>query len=206
MISVKVLDISHHNSVADGGFAQMYDFGIRGVILKSTQGSNYIDPTYYDRRMAAAEAGMLVGAYHFADDTDPIDQVNHFIAAAGADPSILMALDFEPNGPRTMTLEGARAFLKECETQLGRKAVLYSGNLIKEKLPHADDFFGAHRLWLAQYGTTPRVPPSWSKPWLWQFSGDGINSQGIKIPGISGQIDMNSYDGTDDDLVTEWAS
>jgi hypothetical protein len=39
------------------------------------------------------------------------------------------------------------------------------------------------------------VPHAWAYegPWLWQFSGDGVNDHGIKVPGIHGQIDMNSF-------------
>jgi len=45
--------------------------------------------------------------------------------------------------------------------KLGRKPVLYSGHLIKEKLGNKTDaFFGSHRLWLAQYGPDPVVQKS----------------------------------------------
>jgi GH25 family lysozyme M1 (1,4-beta-N-acetylmuramidase) len=201
-INLKVLDISHHNDVTD--FKAIYNFGIRGVIHKATQGTKIIDPMYTERKQAALDAGLLWGGYLFADNSDPIAQLDHFLQYANLGPHDLGALDYEPWKYGTMSLDQARAFLQEYERVRGSKAVLYSGNLIKETLTHKDDFFGAHRLWLAEYGPIPRLPIAWDKVWLWQFSGDGINSQGIKVPGISGELDLNSYDGSDDQLKAEW--
>lgn len=211
-INLKVIDISHHNTVggsgpALAGFQLAHAFGIRGVIHKASQGTGYVDPMYAKRRQAAIDAGLLWGAYHFADASDPVAQVEHFLDAAAAEPDTLVALDYEPNAKSEMTLDGARTFLREVEQQLGRKAVLYSGNLIKETLGNQpDEFLGGHRLWLAHYSNNPKWPPVWGSVWLHQFSGDGVNSNGITVPGLSSKIDMNSYAASDSDLATEWAS
>lgn len=204
-INPMVLDVSHHNAIARGGFERMRDFGIRGIIHKASQGLSYADPTYAQRRHDATAAGLLWGAYHFADSSDPKTQALRFLSAANPDGETLLALDYEPCGDKTMTLEGARAFLQAIEAATGRKAVLYSGNLIKETLRGADPYFGSHRLWLAQYSDHPVTPPSWASPWLWQFSGDGVNAHGISIPGIAGQVDINSFAGSADLLTTQWA-
>jgi len=205
-INLKVLDISHHNSVDPDGFAKMHDFGVRGIIHKATQGNSYIDPSYARQRQMATDAGLLWGAYHFATGDDVDAQVDHFISVAAPDENTLMALDHEPNGGNQLDLDGAQAFLESARDKLNRKLVLYSGNLIKEQLTGANDFFAGHRLWLAQYGPAPHLPAAWSSIWLWQFSDGTINKQGLQVPGISGQVDMNSYGGGDDSLAAEWAS
>ena len=96
------------------------------------------------------------------------------------------------------------------KSRLGRKAVLYSGALIKEQLgDRVDPFFGSHRLWLAEYGPEPRVPRSWSQQWLWQYSGDGIGPEPrtvAGIPGAGGALDCNSYQQSAADLAAQWAS
>jgi GH25 family lysozyme M1 (1,4-beta-N-acetylmuramidase) len=153
---------------------------------------------------------LLWGAYHFADAQSAQAQVDHFMTCATPDDNTLMALDFEPNGGNTMSLNSARQFLEALDVALGRKAVLYSGNLIKETLANQqDEFFGGHRLWLAQYGPVARVPVAWKNYWLWQFSGDGVNNPGITIPGVNPaqakRLDMNAYDGDDDQLAAEWS-
>lgn len=214
MATLKVLDLSHHNSGPNGGdidFVKIAAFGVKGIIHKSSQGLANYDRTYNHRRAAATAAGLLWGAYHFADSSDPLMQLDQFMRAAQPDDGTLMALDYEPNGSSTMTLTSARAFLQALEDKLGRKGVLYSGNLIKEQLGvQPDEVLGAHRLWLAHYNDHPKWPPAWAAPWLHQFSGDGGNNHGIVIPGVdpaqASQLDMNSYVRTDDELAQEWAA
>jgi GH25 family lysozyme M1 (1,4-beta-N-acetylmuramidase) len=207
-INLMVVDLYHGDVVTS--FADAATSGIRGIIHKATQGTRVADSAYGARRGNAADVGLLWGAYHFATDEDVGAQVGHFLGVARPDPATLLALDFEPHSNHTMRLSQARRFLVMVEQKLGRKAVLYSGNLIKEQLDgKVDAFFGSHRLWLAQYGPIPKVQRSWKKPWLWQYSADGIGPGPHKVPGIpgaNGQLDLNSYNGTPEQLATEWAS
>lgn len=207
MPNLKVIDISHHNEVIS--FDKIRAFGIIGIVHKATQGLAMVDDKYAKRRQAALDAGLLWGAYHFATADDVDLQVKHFLDVAGADANTLMALDHEPNKGNELDLADAQAFLESARDQLGRKLVLYSGNLIKEQLGDADnEFFGSHKLWLAQYGAVPHPQISWDKAWLWQFSGDGINNNGITVPGITAgnKVDMDSFDGSDEELSVEWVS
>ncbi|WP_213775132.1 glycoside hydrolase family 25 protein [Bradyrhizobium sp. dw_78] len=205
-INLKVIDVSHYNPITS--FQNIYDAGIRGIIHKATQGQSYADPSYATARAGSLAAGHLWGAYHFGDDSDPVTQAQHFVSIADPDAETLMALDFEPNGNSTMTLDGARAFMQETEKLIGRDCVLYSGNLIKETLGNdVDPYFSARRLWLAEYGPKAIVPAAWAKPgaWLWQFSDGVVNRNGLSVPGVSGKVDMNSYAGSDDELAMAWA-
>lgn len=211
-----VIDLSHHQCGQSGNpndpidFAAMAAFGVRGVILKASQGTGMVDHTYATRREAAKAAGLLVGAYHFATGDDADAQVKHFLDAAQPDASTLMALDHEPNKGDNLDLRGAQSFLESLTDQLGRKPIIYSGNLIKEQTTADDslnDFFGQYRLWLCQYGPHAVMPDPWTNYWLWQFSGDGVSSHDIKVPGIfhGGSLDMNVFAGTDDELAAQWA-
>jgi len=207
-INLMVVDLYHGDVVTS--FADAAKSGIRGIIHKATQGTRIADSAYEARRRNATDAGLLWGAYHFATDADVDAQVAHFLGVARPDSATLVALDFEPYSNHTMRLAQTRQFLVMVKQKLGRRAVLYSGNLIKELLgSKVDNFFGAHRLWLAQYGPVPKVQRSWKKPWLWQYSGDGIGPGPHTVPGIpgaNGQLDLNSYNGMPEQLATEWAS
>ena len=195
----KVIDIYHGNSIHD--FAAIKAAGIIGVIHKCTQGAGYADPMYATRRKSATDAGLLWGAYTFNSGEDTAAQVKEFFSHAEPDANTLMCLDFEDNPHSQMSIDQARAFLVQADAQLGRKLVLYSGNRVKDLLGNKiDSFFGDHRLWLAQYGPVAHVQPSWSKQWLWQYSETG------RLPGTDGAIDLNAYNGTDDQLNQEWAS
>ena len=194
-----IIDIYHGNVVND--FAALKATGIQGIIHKCTQGANYADPLYATRRVQATDAGLLWGAYSFNTGEDVEAQVKEFISHADPDDQTLVALDFEDNPHSQMSLVQAKQWLDLVEEELGRKAVLYSGNRVKDLLGGTvDPSFGSHRLWLAQYGPVAHVQPSWQKPWLWQWSENG------KLPGTDGAIDLNFYDGTAADLTTEWAS
>lgn len=195
-----VVDLSHHNDVGD--WSKVYASGIRGIIHKATQGSSYVDPNYAERKAAAKAAGLLWGAYCFGDSSDVSKQVEHFLSVAGTEPDTLLALDYEPNGANTMSLAQAKQFLQMVYDKTGQRPILYSGNLLKEQLKKPDPFFSAHRLWLAQYGPRAKLPPGFSNYWLWQFSGDGVNGEGI-IPGINSKgVDCNVFGGAD--LASEW--
>lgn len=200
-----VVDIYNGDAVTDFGAA--YAAGLRGVIHKATTGQTGWDKTYAARRTAAEKAGLLWGAYHWGTDA-PIDkQVDNFLARAKPDANTLVALDYEIDYTgHQMSLEGARQFLQLIEQKLGRKAVLYSGHLIKEKLGSVvDPFFGSHRLWLAQYGPTAVVQNSWKTWWLWQYAEKKSTVPGI--PGNTiGNLDFDHFAGSEQDLRAQWAS
>lgn len=199
----KVIDISHGNTVRD--FQALKAAGIVGVIHKATQGTYFKDPLYDQRREQAEAAGLLWGAYCFNTGEDPATQVGVFLAHAAPEANTLVALDFEDNYKSQMSLEQAQNWLERCADALGRKPVLYSGNRAKDLLGDTEnEFFGAHRLWLPQYGPHAVVQASWKnaarQPWLWQYSEHG------QLPGTDGLIDLNAFAGSDDELTTEWAS
>src|SRR5262245_19938800 len=94
-INRKVLAISHHNAVT--AWSSVRGAGIVGIIHKATQGTGYVDPTYLERARGALNAGLVWGAYHFGDGSDPQKQVDNFLRTVGADSETLYALDWEEN-------------------------------------------------------------------------------------------------------------
>jgi GH25 family lysozyme M1 (1,4-beta-N-acetylmuramidase) len=201
-----VIDIYHGDPVQD--FAKVKAFGVVGVIHKATQGGAVVDQAYAGRRKLALAAGLKWGAYHFFDFTaSPAAQAEHFLSVADADSDTLVALDWENVGSREPSAALARAFLEAIEVKLGRKAVIYSGNVAKEQITSRDAYFGAHRLWLCQYATQFCVQASWAAPWLWQNNGDSFGPGPHNIPGIAGLCDNNTIvpPMTVARLIAEWA-
>jgi lysozyme len=209
VVNLNVVDIYHGDRASS--FKKAADFGIWGVTHKATTGATGRDDKYPNRRKPSGDAGLLWGAYHWGTKADVAKQVKNFLDYAEPDRSTLVALDFERSGDNTMTLDQAREFLSRIEEELNRKAVIYSGELIKERLGHRQDaFFGRHRLWLAHYNPHPVVQRSWGKYWLWQYTDNTKGIEPNQVPGIpgdsKGNLDCNSYDGTRAHLVAEWAS
>jgi GH25 family lysozyme M1 (1,4-beta-N-acetylmuramidase) len=204
-----VVDIYDGDRVAS--FAVARNAGVLGIIHKATTGATGTDDAYAGRRQQALEAGLLWGAYHWGTAAPVAQQVDNFLNLARPDAQTLVALDFESDVGDQMTLQGARDFLTQIESRLGRRAVLYSGATIRAALGETrDPFFGGHRLWLPQYALAPVVPPSWDTYWLWQYT-DGTAGPGPRqAPGIPGnargQLDCNRFDGSADQLAAQWAS
>jgi GH25 family lysozyme M1 (1,4-beta-N-acetylmuramidase) len=205
----RVVDISHGDGVTS--FLAARNSGVLGVIHKATTGATGKDDAYSTRRTQATAAGLLWGAYHWGTAAPVADQVTNFLGWATPDDNTLVALDYEATLGNQMTLDMARAFLQAISDQLHRKAVLYSGGLIKGELGQTkDDFLGGHRLWLAQYGPAPVVQASWTTYWLWQYT-DGESGPNPKfVPGIpgdsKGRVDCDYFAGSAQDLAAQWAS
>lgn len=191
-----VPDLSHHNTVPQD-FELAKKFGIRGIIHKATESTHFKDSKYKARRSLAKDAGLLFGAYHFFRPASVADQVDFFLDVCEPDGEMLLALDHEDEN---CDVKSVKRFLALLEEKSGRKPVLYSGHVIKEQLTNVvDRTLGSYRLWHAQYGKSFSVNSSWKKPWLWQFTEKG------DVPGIGGNVDVNSYADTPEQLAREWA-
>jgi Glycosyl hydrolases family 25 len=57
------IDISDNNAEPD--YEALLLAGVEGIMLKATEGTTYVDPTFGARYDAAKKAGLTVGAYHF---------------------------------------------------------------------------------------------------------------------------------------------
>ncbi len=205
----RVVDLYQGDRVTS--FKQAAESGIWGIIHKATTGKTGQDSLYAARRDQAEKAGLLWGAYHWGTNAPVADQVENFLHEAQPDANTLVALDYEKDKGHQMSLAQAREFLERLSDKLGRKPVLYSGNLIKEQLDDKiDTFFGSHRLWLAEYGRRAKVQGSWNTYWLWQYAGsreDPKINQVAGLPGdAKGNLDCNRFDRDRAALRSEWAS
>jgi lysozyme len=206
-VNPRVVDLSHWDPAHD--YEAVKADGIVGVIYKATESQGYTDDTYVDQQKAAKKAGLKWGAYHFADGSNVDGQVENFLNFACPDPDELFALDWEdnPSGSGRMSLDNVKQWIAKVEDALERpgECVLYGGNTIKEALSKPDAFLNARRLWLCQYGSTPSLPPGWKTYWLWQFTDGQVGPSPHSVDGI-GPCDINSYQGSTDELANEWAS
>lgn len=200
-----VVDLSHWDPAKD--YNAVKASGIVGVIYKATDDTTYHDPTYLEQKAAAKSIGLKWGSYHFAHPGSVQGQVENYLRFAKPEPDEIFCLDWENANDGVMTSLEAKQWIEGVENALGRptECVIYSGNVAKERLgPAPSLFFGARRLWLAQYSTTPKTQASWETYWLWQFTDGQVGPQPHSIPGI-GPCDINSYNGTAEQLIAEWA-
>jgi lysozyme len=105
----------------------------------------------------------VLGAYHFGIGADGVAQADYFLSVVNPGPNDLLVLDLEndPQGP-SMSLVEAHAFVTHVNQVTGRWPGLYSGHYIKELLQgNKDPILANCWFWLAQYGPTAVVPPTW---------------------------------------------
>src|SRR5437588_11599518 len=87
--SNSVVNLSHYDLMRPD-FVGMKREGIAGIIHEATYPRFERDSRYRERQDAAVQAGLLWGAYHYGDATDPIKQADHFLGVvAAARPPIL---------------------------------------------------------------------------------------------------------------------
>jgi len=181
--------------------------------IKASEGVLYTDPYYERNYRKAKDAGMVVGAYHFArvsksptlvqDAEKEADWFAHVLREyGGAEPGALPpALDIEwDKRARGVPVEGvkvwAHAFLGRLEQETGRRPVVYTGHSFwRYKLGKSLEF-RQYPLWLARYnaGSTPSKEPEGWPATFWQYTGKG------RCPGIKGNVDLNWFFGTPEDM------
>src|SRR5689334_24291131 len=78
-----VVNLSHYDMMRPD-FVAMKREGIIGVIHEATYPSFVRDAKYLDRQLAATRVGLLWGAYHYANASDPVRQADHFLSTVAS--------------------------------------------------------------------------------------------------------------------------
>lgn len=207
-------------------------YGISFVLVKASDGRNadkgraaYL---FRNDRTAARRAGLVVGPYHYAVPgqlgpgrmksaanrrNDALLQARLAVRNARGNPvgDLPLTLDFEerPCGwTWSQVAVWARDFVQEVERLTGRRPMIYANRYFIDKLAAAAApgiTWSDYPLWVAMWGPkigpVPRTVPLWGDDWrVWQFTSDG------KLKGAgSSRVDLNVYNGTQDELV-RWAN
>lgn len=169
--------------------------GQQFAFVKASEGTDWKNVFYDEDARTAAEAGMRVGAYHYARPaSDPIAQARFFAGVVNAGPATQLppALDLEVDeglGPVALTA-WTKIFLTEVERLTGKRPMLYTYRYFWYEHMNNTNAFTDYPLWLAAYQNQPPRPVGgWDKLSFWQRSESG------RVPGIATPVDMNLYNG-----------
>lgn len=182
---LKIIDVSGHQpypftGAAATGFAQA-----DGVIVKTTEGTGYVNP-YADRQyQAAKQAGKVRGFYHYARGTDPVAEANYFVAQSrGYFNDGIPFLDWEQGGNASWgNTTWCRRFVDRVHALTGVWCGVY---IQASSVAQAASCAPLSCLWIAGYprnglkfDTAPTACPystgAWDTWTLWQFSGDDLD-------------------------------
>ena len=186
-----VVNLSHYDMLRPD-FRRMKSEGVTAIIHEASYPSFKRDSLYYSRQEAATSVGLLWGAYHFGNASDPVRQADYFLQvvadswshAAGSRPdAVLLVLDFERNGHYpggSMRVDQAARFVERIRERTGRYPGIYgSENWLKAALNNPRVSRANQRtlsncwLWIANYHYAPRYTFPWNHWHLWQYTGDG---------------------------------
>jgi GH25 family lysozyme M1 (1,4-beta-N-acetylmuramidase) len=188
------VDTSHYQSGSIDLRAARHA-GVRWWYLKATEGDGYVDPTYRERLAAARDAGIPVGAYHFArpEEGDAVEEARHFLGhtdiRAG---DMLPMLDLESAEGLSMAelTKWTGTWVRVVSRGLAADGVV--GKPIIYTHFNLGNGFGC-LLWVARYSDdyrAPVIPRPWRRAAIWQHS-DGRFGPITHVPGF-GAVDVNA--------------
>jgi len=220
------IDVSRWQPIID--WKKVVDSGVSFVFIKLSQ-ADMVDPLFLSHWQRAREVGLLRGAYHYFSPASRWGSAaTIFSNALLEDPGELPpVLDIEITGGlvNRELVRGIDAWLWLVRAQQRRAPMIYTGPgfwnstvITGLKVPLYVDGFNTYDLWEAQYpyatdnpnakipypplperavieSFNKQIPLKGCLPWkFWQYTGRG------KVDGIPGNVDMNIFNGTEDEL------
>jgi GH25 family lysozyme M1 (1,4-beta-N-acetylmuramidase) len=201
---IEGIDVSHWQGSID--WNQVAAAGKRFAYMKASEGTTLIDTFYTGNRAQAKALGLYVGAYHFArpdrNPGDAIAEADYFLAmsqlVAG---DLIPVLDLEVTGGLAPVelQEWVKSYLGRIYERTAARGVIYtSPSFWRNNMADTNWFAvnGYRTLWVAHWitGPAPSVPgDNWGGAgWtFWQYTSSGA------VPGITGRVDLNRYNGLD---------
>ena len=191
---VKGIDVSKWQGAID--WTKVKGAGYQFAICRVSNGTG-INDEYFDANWKGIKSvGMIRGVYQFfRPGQDAAAQANLLLAKIGklgpGDLPPVIDVEETDGQPPSVVAAKVATWISIVEAATGKKPIIYTGTWFWD--PNvASNQFGAYPLWQSWYCTNccPKLPNAWSKFVLWQHSSTG------SVPGISGNVDLNIYDGS----------
>ncbi|KAI0190775.1 glycoside hydrolase family 25 protein [Xylaria flabelliformis] len=178
LAAVQGFDISHYQSSVNFGAA--YSAGARFVIIKATEGTDYIDPSFSSHYSGATNAGLIRGGYHFAhlDTSSGATQANYFIAHGGgwSGDGITLPGMLDLEGSCVLSASATVAWIKDFSNTYHSKTGVYpllytNPSWWSSCTGNSNAFVNTNPLVLARYSSSAGTPPgSWPYYTIWQYN------------------------------------
>lgn len=182
-------------------FEQVANSGTQIVYIKSSEGTNYIDPYFETNYQKAKQNNLKIGVYHYviARNTEEAEQEAKFFSAviSGKEIDCRLAIDFESFGELNVQQinEITITFLRKTQQLTGKEMVVYS-NTNDARNIFSQELANQYPLWVAEYGVEE---PGYNGKWN-QWIGYQYTDRGI-INGINGYVDKDQF--TKEILLTD---
>lgn len=181
------IDLSHHNAEPSWDKLDV-DF----VILKASEGSSYIDPTFSQRAKMSKDKGFSTGAYHFFSGTGNADkEFNNFYCQVKGKIDIIPVIDIEKKPKGVSKKDFQKRFLRfmdRTKEEFGVYPIIYTSEgfyfsylkkIVDNKLKKENEspilWFGDVTQPYRKYNLTPHIHQAKIK----------------NVKGVRGKIDFN---------------
>ena len=186
------IDLSSHNGKVD--FEKVYADSIRFVYLKSTEGASFRDRRFGVNFENARKTGIAIGAYHFFRyDVNGTLQAQNFLASLeGRTLDLPLAVDVEKDGNPDTQQDMVISRLQEMLNYLEERnipVIIYTN--MEGYRKYYRENFANYPLWICRF-RKPDADIEWS---VWQYSHEH------EVEGISGNVDMNVFCGSESDFA-----
>lgn len=167
------------------------------AFARATYGSVQVDAYFNSHWQGMKAAGVVRGPYHFfVTSEDATAQAELFLKTVGslAPGDLPPVIDVEADsGTGGNIVGGVQTWLDIVEQRLGRVPIIYTAPAFWNA--NLTSGFGRYPLWVAEYGlSAPKPVKGWADWTFWQHSESGT------VPGISGSVDLNYFNGSPADL------
>jgi len=196
-----ILGIDVSNYQGSINWTSVLNDGKTFAFVKATEGYTYNDPRFVTNMNNGNNAGVVMGAYHFArpDNNSANDEANHFVSIAGnyiGNGYLPPVLDIEISGNYTFSQLSVwiQDWLTSVENQTGVRPIIYTTIYYAS---HLSSSLSTYDLWVADPDGSPNSNPptgNWSDWVFKQYSSTG------SVSGISGNVDLNVFNGDINDF------
>jgi len=189
---IRGIDISHHQGNIN--WQELAQENLSFVIIKATEGGDFVDPKFSENWQNARQSGYRTGAYHFYRlCKTPEEQAANFGKVVPKDSNALppsVDLEFGGNCETDKTTEQVlkeiQRFLTLLENDYGAKPIIYAtpefyDTYLKGQLT-------GYPIWIRDIYGRPDLPDgrSW---YIWQYANRG------HLKGIETYVDLNVLNG-----------
>lgn len=165
------------------------------VIVKATQGTSYVSPSFKKQIEQADKLGKLLGVYHYAGGGGAIPEATHFLnTVKDYIGKAILVLDWEgEQNPNFQNPQYAKAFLSYVKQYTGIIPFIYMSKSVCRQY----DWDPEYPLWCAQYKnqqptgyqddpwTDKKGFGAWKDCMILQYSSKG------HLPGYIGNLDLD---------------
>lgn len=193
---IQGIDVSYWQGEVD--WQEVDDAGIRFVYIKATEGGDRLDPKFLDNWRGAKKAGIARGAYHVMYWCSPASEQASWFArhVPGDGDTLPPVLDLEWNAysktcphhiARKAALAKIKVMLDAMEAHTGKRPIIYTDPKFHRDILEGE--FTDYQFWLRSVAAKPEAKYRGREWAFWQFTTTG------RVPGVSGAVDRNSFNG-----------